>query len=1089
MAFRSISTIKVGNLSPGRFAGGFIYGASYTVGGVSEPSKLSLSVVDEGPQSRKGKDDTIYDGLNKNLSRSKGGIVNKKSGEELSVRKGDEYEVQIGKEKSGIVMKMSLVGYTEEKTPEQHTMTFQFVDTSHILDRVFIGLPNRHQKAQAKESQYLLKDIEALCPNCFTGAADRKVKVNGLIAIRDAAMGSLAGDLSRSKKMEVNWQTNPTDSNDLRTKGGIITLGREEFIDHGSSSFHPLWKTKNTEKKEDHLGETTITYEETIHGEVPCDIPNVSYKFADLLSALKWGLGIELRGLKLSDGRDSNWEEVGFKNDYRQAYTGTLREVLNNWCADFGLGFVWDFPTGKEEGGRDQVISFVDLKVGVYDEFHTVKRIVETADLSTTKHSGDPVLINELSYSKNMMETYSHNYLSYYLKPKRAKTFNPFAYYTTNFYCLRVNDVFTAAACGIKDTDKGWEQFLISCALAKYDVRARKVYNAMIGRWHAIGITFIKHLSDSNAATGAIGEKEIVFGLLNNTDLAEVFEYYGVQSGPNARASAHLHVDAAIAYVDDDSNSEWEQFESAIADEFLGKHYIANPVADYGHFDMTEFEVCLPSLNYKQKVELTPSANKLFHASEVPWASLAARSPAAKRGANSLVSKWMNTSWVQNLYHMEIGAEWGTPQENVDWVMRGGEKSEGRGKDIETALGWYDSLAVNGVLYGNLRNYNNARSGYAPLGDMFSALNAAGNGYSHANADESYEIGQQSMVPQLFVFSKQYVEGSSVEEKNGVGGYVGLNFYVGPTKAFTVNEFVEKGKNIGVEASECSIRCETGLLETMCRCPSDQLIESSFRVGFDSDEGLLAPTAFIRFRSEPATRSGLIVFPVNSGVGGKRYSYKGFARRSNEVKAVLDGSKMVLGDDPKYNDGEFRTANSPLQNLPENTMSIRVTAQDVTNDADLTSDALFKDGSRRDDGVLDASPKMINVLVPDSNVNNGVEDEGKGGEKMTTLEEYHKSIKNHLTSSDQEHLRPTETLSFSMVGTNYNIGKGYPSSTNSEKLRYYLTPAKGMTSFNIAFGSNGLTSSFTFSTRPSKIPKQETTMRKIGPTVWKSWYR
>ena len=582
--------------------------------------------------------------------------------------------------------------------------------------------------------------------------------------------------------------------------------------------------------------------------------------------------------------------------------------------------------------------------------------------------------------------------------------------------------------------------------------------------------------------------------------MAEIFQYYSVQTGPNARADAHSYVDAAIAYVDDDSNSEWEQFEAAIADEFLGKHYIANPVADYGHFDMTEFEVCLPSLNYKQKVELTPSANKLFHSSEVPWANLAARSPAAKRGAKSLVSTWMNATWVQNLYHMEIGAEWGTAQETVDEVMRDNPTetdSSGnvdpnynfkRGKDIESALGWYDSLATNGVLYNNLVRYNNAKSGYAPLGKMFSALNNAGIGWSSfTDGGSKEEIGQQSMIPQLFVFSKKYVIESSVDEKDGKGGTTGLNFWVGPAKGPTVNPFVEPSRDVGVQASECSVRCETGLLETMCRCPSEQLLESSFRVGFDSDEGLLAPTAFLRFRSEPATKSCLIVFPVNSGITGG-YLYKGFAKRSNEVKAVMDGTKLVLGDDPEYNDNKFRTSNSPLDNLPENTMSIRVTAQDVTNDADLTSDALFKDGTR-DDDVLDASPKMINVLVPDSNTKNGVANEGKGGEKMTTLEKHHESIKNHLTSKDQEHLRPTETLSFSMVGTNYNMGKGTKSPTNSQKLKYYLTPSRGMTSFNIAFGSNGLTSSFTFSTRPSKIPKQETTMKKIGPTVWKSWYR
>ena len=51
MAFGKLDSIKVGNFPQGQFAGGFIYGANFTVGGVGGVSKLTLSVVDEGPRS------------------------------------------------------------------------------------------------------------------------------------------------------------------------------------------------------------------------------------------------------------------------------------------------------------------------------------------------------------------------------------------------------------------------------------------------------------------------------------------------------------------------------------------------------------------------------------------------------------------------------------------------------------------------------------------------------------------------------------------------------------------------------------------------------------------------------------------------------------------------------------------------------------------------------------------------------------------------------------------------------------------------------------------------------------------------------
>jgi len=309
MAFRKVDTIKIGNLSPGRFAGGYIYGANFSVGGVNKPSTLSLSVIDEGPQKRSGKSTKRYEGLSSSRTRSgkgglimnyktKGGARLNKWGEDLSIRPEDEYEIQIGEEKSGITLKMCLISYGEEKTPEQHVMTFEFVDTSHILDRVFIGLPNRHQKAHLREGRYYLRDLEAICPNCWTGVANRKVTAS-MIALRDAATQTMSKDISIVKKMEVNWQTNPISLDEIKEFGGIITCGREEFIDHGSSGFKPLY----TETEKYNLGDQgTFTVTQTIEGEIACDVPNVTYKFIDLLSAMKYALGIEIRGLNQEPG-------------------------------------------------------------------------------------------------------------------------------------------------------------------------------------------------------------------------------------------------------------------------------------------------------------------------------------------------------------------------------------------------------------------------------------------------------------------------------------------------------------------------------------------------------------------------------------------------------------------------------------------------------------------------------------------------------------------------------------------------------------------------------------------------------------------
>jgi hypothetical protein len=1064
MAFKKVDTIKVGNLSPGRFAGGFIYGANFTVGGVSKPSTLSLSVVDEGPQKRSGKDGLgrktkRYDGFYS--SRTNGGLITA-AGEDLSIRPEDEYDIQVGEEKSGLMLKMCLISYSEQKTQGEHVMTFEFVDTSHILDRVFIGLPNRHQKAHVREGRYYLRDLEAICPNCWTGVANRKVTAS-MIALRDLAQMTASTNVSIDKKMEVNWQTNPISLGDIKKYGGIITCGREEFIDHGSSGFKPLY----TETEKYNLGDQgTFTVTQTIEGEIPCDVPNVTYKFIDLLSAMKYALGIDIRGLKVPPCEDDDgiavilptWENCGLKNDYRQSYTGTLREVLNNWCADFGYGFVWDFPEEK----YDRILSFIDLKVGVYSEFHEVKSLLEEAELShENKVSDKPFLVKELNYSKSMSDTYSHNYMSYYLKPHRPKTFSPFAYFGVNFYCLKVNDVFTAASCGIPNTIAGWNNFLISCMLAKFDTTARKVFNASIRRWHAIGHNILFDFSNSSGSSRKARDnrilKEHLFSVLDSSDLGELLTLYDPDNYWKGKKGMDFsHVNACIAVVNDDANSEWEQFESSIADNFLGKHYIANPEAAYGAFDLAEFEACLPTLHYKQSVEMNPSANKLSAASEVPWASLAAKAPVSLRGGNAILSKWLNNQFVSKLYHFEIGAEWGTSQDTVDNVFK---LNPVKGKDMESALGWYDSLAEGGWLWDTLASYSNNHKDI-PFKELFQALN---DFYAGRNWDTQEENDQSADIPQLLVFSDSYIQNKRTVGKPGLG------FKVVPAPR-RVNPFASVASATQVVASECSIRCETGLLETMCRCPSEEVIEMFFKQGL---EGRMSAAAQINYKG----RFAPVIFPVNSGINSN-ILYKGFAKRQQDVRVLLEGQKLVLGDDPKYNTSIYKDVNSPLDNLPKNTMAIRLTAQDITNDADVTFQNLME-LQKGVGGPIDAPATLVKVVVPDASTGAGEESgTGRGGEKMITLEDYHKSIKNFLTSKDQEHLRPTENLSFSLVGSYYDI----------EKLRYYLNPSKGLTEFNISFGQDGLTTSFTFSTRPSQLPEQETTMRKLGPTVWKSWY-
>jgi hypothetical protein len=84
--------------------------------------------------------------------------------------------------------------------------------------------------------------------------------------------------------------------------------------------------------------------------ESPCgDLPNISYNFTELLDSL------DFHGLNISEFTDQG-SPVDKNTKFRQNYVGTLREVLEQWCAAMSLDFYWD--------NESQKITFIDLEQG-----------------------------------------------------------------------------------------------------------------------------------------------------------------------------------------------------------------------------------------------------------------------------------------------------------------------------------------------------------------------------------------------------------------------------------------------------------------------------------------------------------------------------------------------------------------------------------------------------------------------------------------------------------------------------------------------------------------------------------------------------
>ncbi len=65
--------------------------------------------------------------------------------------------------------------------------------------------------------------------------------------------------------------------------------------------------------------------------------------------------------------------------------------------------------------------------------------------------------------------------------------------------------------------------------------------------------------------------------------------------------------------------------------------------------------------------------------------------------------------------------------------------------------------------------------------------------------------------------------------------------------------------------------------------------------------------------------------------------------------------------------------------------------------------------------------------------------------------------------------KPKETITLKVDGTEF------------DKLKDLLTPAKGLSSFTVSVGSDGISTDITYLSRPAKLPKRDVLLQKIGP--------
>lgn len=502
MAFKLIEGIKVNN-RPGKIFDRYIYSCNVNIGFSESPSTIVLNgVSEEGFQ--------ITDPPNLALDKN--------------------FTIQIG---SKIYRQMSLFSAEENYEAGKNITTYTFIDPSFILDKIYVGLLDRH-KADIGTSKNFDISFPIACEQCQGETVNTIATNNSISTTRTSSIGVFYRYNVDTKRIlrtanEVNVTAN----------GGNIILGTEEF---------------------------TLA---------PCDISDITYNFSDLITALKKDSIQNTITINLPADKNPN---------YRQSYTGTLREVLSSWCVDFGYTFYFDIS--------DNTLKFIDLSSPIANTtINQIKTILTKNKGKYTQDSLDvPPYILSYGVKKTLENTYDQNHISLYKKPAKTKPSSSSYFFPASFSSATLANII-----GSSDKyDRTREEAYKAIAITKYFKNLRWAFHYLeTDNLQPCGTNYI-----TGPSVGGSDFSQVLFDLIEGDYSPFGEEIF--QSIKNHWSSGQLSY--YFVQYDPDTENLITNWEESIGNDFLGKSYYKSL------FDLPQdFSFCSSNIRGDIKISSDPS--------------------------------------------------------------------------------------------------------------------------------------------------------------------------------------------------------------------------------------------------------------------------------------------------------------------------------------------------------------------------------------------------------------------------------------------------------------------------------------------------
>ena len=432
---RILSLTNPFNGNPGEAFGAYITDMDYKAGFNGQASEVTMNLVHESSRLDKGRtfdDELNLQTLSTSLIQSRG--VPNAYRIEIA---GNRYEP------------MFLYSYDTNIETDSKTSSVVFKDYSLILDKIYVGLAFRqldpdtferlddnhpaHHHNLSQEAT-ISGEFKELCPSCGLDnnmiflksyEVEREIKMSSCFF--NNSNSSLHGNVFsypvRGGKTKPPWRDviksffTRADSaaskitylqphlvgtvyprrDEISINGGALYLGTEQF-------------------KKEQCGGTTV----------------VDYSFSELLASLVLN-GLIIRNIRFYKDPNSLTYQAWYHGDegsfaidrnprYRQNYTGTLKEVLSNWCSDLGLNYHF-FSTE---------LVFTDSSVSKLALDSEVRKIFDDPYF----REGNPFVVNSYKSSASIDGTYVQGLITSHVKAQEIKEVSKSVNYQVGFLPL-----------------------------------------------------------------------------------------------------------------------------------------------------------------------------------------------------------------------------------------------------------------------------------------------------------------------------------------------------------------------------------------------------------------------------------------------------------------------------------------------------------------------------------------------------------------------------------------------------------------------------------------------------------------------------